>query len=531
MDIRHRLTVIRSWVRWIVAATLVAAVVAFVLSNNVLPKVYEADARLIVGQALTSTNPDPNQFTTAQQLAAAYVSLAGDRPVLEGAMKRVGLAMSLVDFGKRLDVSVARDLPFIEVIGRDSDPMQAAAIANAMAAELVAIAPTLSAPESNRMEFLDASLRAVQTQIEQARAEIDDLTALPKRTAAQDARLETLVGRLIALNSTYASYLQFSIGSDANQVTIIEPAVPPLAPASPRPLFNVGIAATLAFLLSLGAAMLWERLDDRLKTVEDVERVTGLATVGLISQMPGERDRKPFYRLATLLYPRSPAAEAFRALRTNLEFAGLDQGLRTIVVTSSLPSEGKTVVAANLAIAFAQSGRKTILIDADLRRPGVHGIFQLPNDLGLTDLVRTDEIKIDDVARATEAPNLTVITAGTIPANPAELLGSHRMVSIMERLTAAAEVLIIDTPPVTAVTDAAVVAARADATIMVIQSHRASERVVRHGLEALAKVSARVVGAVLNNAPGPIATPYYGRTHDGSSSGDSGSTMVDRASA
>lgn len=527
MDIRHQLALVRSWARWIVAATLVAAFVAFVISNNVLPKVYEADARLIVGQALTSTNPAVDQFTTAQQLAAAYVSLAGDRPVLEGAIERLGFSMSLVEFGKRIDVSAPRDLPFIEVIGRDSDPNQAAAIANAMAAEIVAIAPTLSGPGSNRIEFLDANLRTIQVQIQATRVEIDELAALPRRTAAQEARLDTLVGRLATLGATYSAFLGFSTPTDANQLTIVQPAIAPLAPAAPRPLFNVAIAAALAFLLSLGAAMVWERLDDRLKTVDDVERVTGLATVGLIAQMPGERGRNLFYRLATLLYPRSPAAEAFRALRTNLDFAGLDKGLRTIVVTSSIASEGKTVVAANLAVAFAQSGRKTILVDADLRRPGVHGIFSLPNDLGLTDLVRTDEIKIDDVARATEAPNLRVITAGTIPANPAELLGSHRMATIIERLTAAADVMIIDTPPVTAVTDAAVVAARADATIMVIQSHRASERVVRRGLEALAKVNARIVGAVLNNVPGQIATPYYGRSRDGSSSGDIGPTFVD----
>ncbi len=528
MDIRNRLTVIRSWVRWIVAATLIAAVVAFVISAAVLPKVYEADARLVVGQALTSTNPDPRQFDTAQQLAAAYVSLSEDRPVLEGALKRSGLKLSLVEFGPRLDVSAVRDLPFIEIIGRDSDPKRAAAIANAMAAEIVAIAPTLSGQASNQMEFLDASLRAIQAQIEQIRPEIDALTVLPGRTAAQDTRLETLVGRLVTLGSTYAAYLEFSVASEANQVTIVEPAVAPPAPASPRPLFNVGIAAALAFLLSVGAAMLWEQFDDRLKTAEDVERVTGLATVGLIRRMPGERDRPVFYRLATLLYPRSPVAESFRALRTNLEFASLDQGLRTIVVTSSVPSEGKTVVAANLAIAFAQSGRKTILVDADLRRSGVHRIFQLPDELGLTDLVRTDEITLQDVTRTTEAPNLSVITAGTIPANPAELLGSHRMATIIERLTAAADMVIIDTPPVTAVTDAAVVAARADATVLVIQSHRSSERVVRQGLEALGKVNAHVVGAVLNNVPGSIATPYYGRSHDGSPSGDN-SPMVDEA--
>jgi capsular exopolysaccharide synthesis family protein len=526
MDIRHQLALARSWARWIAAATLIAGVIAFVVSNNVLPKVYEADARLVVGQALTSSNPAVDQFTTAQQLAAAYVSLAGNRPVLEAAMDRLGLDMPLTEFGKLISVSATRELPFIEILGRDNDPTRAADIANAMAAEIVAIAPTLSGPGSNRIEFLDANLRTIQAQIQATSAEIDDLAALPQRTPTQEARVDTLVSRLATLGATYSAFLGFTNPTDANQLTIVQPAVAPLAPASPRPLFNVAIAAALAFLLALGAAIVWEHIDDRLKSVEDVERVTGLATVGLIGQMPGERGRNLFYRLATLLYPRSPAAEAFRALRTNLDFAGLDKGLRTIVVTSSIPSEGKTVVAANLAIAYAQSGRRTILVDADLRRPGVHGIFQMPNELGLTDLVRTDETKLDDVARATEAPNLRVITAGTIPANPAELLGSRRMATIFERLTAAADVLIIDTPPVTAVTDAAVVAARADATIMVIQSHRASERIVRRGVEALAKVNARIVGAVLNNVPGPISAPYYGR-RDGSASGGSGPTFVD----
>lgn len=527
MDIRHRLIVIRAWARWIVAATFIAAIVAYVTSTSVLPKVYEADARLVVGQALTSSNPDLDQFDTAQQLAIAYVSLAEGRPVLEGVQKRLGLDMPLAEFRAQLDVSATRDLPFIEIIGRDSDPTQAAAIANAMAAELVAITPTLSTPETDRLAFLDVGVRVIRAQIERSAAELDALVALPRRTTAQDARLEELVARLISLTSTYAAYLQLPVGADVNQVTIIEPAIAPLQPASPRTLFNVGIAAALALLLSLGAAVLWERLDDRLKTAEDIERVTGLATVGLITQMPGSRDRKMFYRLTTLLYPRSPVAEAFRSLRTNLEFAGLDQGLRSIVVTSSIPSEGKTVVASNLAVAFAQSGRRTILVDADLRRPSVHRIFELPNEVGLTDLVRTDEITIDDVARATEAPNLRVITAGTIPANPAELLGSSRMGAMMERLTAAAEVVVFDSPPVTAVTDAVVVAARADATIMVIQSHRASERVVRQGMEALAKVSARVVGAVLNNAVGQGAAPYYGRAHDGSSTGDGNPIFVD----
>lgn len=511
MDIRHRLRLFRSWARWIVAGTLIAGIAAYLISGA-LPKVYEADARLVVGQALSSTNPDATQFVTAQQLTAAYVELASDRPVLEGAMKRLGITLPIEDFADQVQVVAARDLPFINITGLANDPNRASEIANAMAAELVAIVPTLTGEGSTRVEFVAEDMAAIEVQIEGIRAEIDRLVALSSRTALQETRLETLNVRLVNLRETYVGMLAFAAASDANRISVVQPAIPPIAPSSPRPLFNVAIAASLAFLLCLGAAFLWERLDDRIKSPEDVEEVTSLATIGLVAQMPGDRRREAFYRLATLLYPRSPAAEAFRTVRTNIEFAGLDRGVRTIVVTSSLPSEGKTVVASNLAVAFAQAGRRTILVDTDLRRPGVNTIFGLPNDAGLTDLVRTDSVQIEDVAQKTEAPNLTVITAGTIPANPAELLGSKRMEAIVERLKQSAEVVIFDTPPVTAVTDAAVMAAKADATIMVIQSHRASRRIVIQGLEALTKVNARIVGAVLNNVPGHVATPYYGRS-------------------
>jgi capsular exopolysaccharide synthesis family protein len=377
----------------------------------------------------------------------------------------------------------------------------------------------LSGAAGDQAAFVEADMRAIETQITDVRAELDRLVALSSRTITQEDRVQALTGRLITLQSTYAQLLQFTTGNNANRITIVQQAIAPLTPASPRPLFNVAIAATLAFLLSLGAAFLWERLDDRIKSPEDVETVTGLATIGLVAQMPGDRSRKAFYRLASLLYPRSPAAEAFRTIRTNIEFAGLDHGLRTIVVTSALPSEGKTVVASNLAVVFAQAGRRTILVDSDLRRPGVHTIFGLSNERGLTDLVRSDDTHIEDVAQQTEAPNLTVITAGTIPANPAELLGSKRMQAIVERLKGSADIVIFDTPPVTAVTDAALMAAKAEATIMVVQSHRASRRMVAEGLEALTKVNANMIGVVLNNVPGHVATPYYGRTRGDADAG------------
>jgi len=195
---------------------------------------------------------------------------------------------------------------------------------------------------------------------------------------------------------------------------------------------------------------------------------------------------------------RGPAAEAYRTLRTNLEFASVDEPVRTLLVTSSIPGEGKTTTSSNLAVAFAQAGRTVILVDADLRKPGIHKLFDLPNASGLSSLLRTDDVAIDDVAQATEEERLRVVTTGPLPPNPAELLGSHRMQTILERLVAAADLVIVDSPPLQAVADAAILASITDGTLLVIDAGRTRRAAAGRGREALAKSGARVLGAALN---------------------------------
>jgi capsular exopolysaccharide synthesis family protein len=178
-------------------------------------------------------------------------------------------------------------------------------------------------------------------------------------------------------------------------------------------------------------------------------------------------------------------------------------------------------VAGNLAVAFAQAGRRTVLVDADLRRPGLHNLFSVPNAMGLTDMVLSDGMGVANVAHDTDEPNLRILTSGAVPANPAELLGSQRMALIIQRILTDADLVILDTPPIGVVTDAALVAARTDATVLIVNPDRSSERVVRKARAALAQVNARVVGAVLNNVSrrDAQANPYYGlyRGDEGSS--------------
>jgi capsular exopolysaccharide synthesis family protein len=279
-------------------------------------------------------------------------------------------------------------------------------------------------------------------------------------------------------------------------------------------------------LLALGFAFLREYLDDTVKSSEDVEAVAGLPTLGTIVKMRAARGQSEIYRLAAILYPRARPAEAYRTLRTNVEFAAVDTPVRTLLVTSSIPGEGKTTTAANLAVVFAQAGRRTILLDADFRKPGVHRIFDLPNTHGLSSLLRSDETGIDDVAQVTEQENLLVITTGPLPPNPAELLGSQRMRIILGRLAGAADLVVVDSPPLQAVADAAILASITDGTLFVIDAGRTRRGAIRGARETLAKADARALGVALNRLPerstsGSYYYDYYGADGAGAD-GDEG---------
>ena len=287
----------------------------------------------------------------------------------------------------------------------------------------------------------------------------------------------------------------------------------------------------MGLLLAVGIVLALEYLDDTVKSSDDVEAVTGLPTLGTILKMKGDGGRSEIYRLATLLYPRSPAAEAYRTLRTNVEFATVDEPARTLLVTSSIPGEGKTTTASNLAVAFAQSDRRVILLDADLRKPGVHKLFGLPNTVGLTSLLRRDEAGIDDVAQATEQANLRVITTGPLPPNPAELLRSQRMRTILEQLTAAADLVILDSPPLQAVTDAAILASITDGTLLVVDAGRTRRGAARNGREALAKADARTLGAALNRLSGRAAGDYVYYDYYGTSGKDAARRQASEGAA
>ncbi len=202
-------------------------------------------------------------------------------------------------------------------------------------------------------------------------------------------------------------------------------------------------------------------------------------------------------QLVALRDPRSPAAEAYRTLRTNIQFSSLDKPLRTVLATSTSPDEGKSTTIANLAVTIAQGERRVVLVDCDLRRPTLHTLFGLPNDEGLTSLMLQEGGRMP--VQQTEVPGLLVLTSGPLPPRPADILGSKRMEAVIAQLREQADIVLFDTPPVNAVTDAAVLSAKVDGVLLVFRAGATKRDRAREARRLLDKVNANIVGVVLTD--------------------------------
>ena len=497
MDLRRLIVLVRSWLPLMVVAALLAGATAFVVSS-LQQKVYESKATMIVGQALSAANPDYTQLLVAQNLSATYATVAKTRDNLRAVIKQLNLETTPAELAGRIQVDAPRDSTLLYITAQDTDPDRAAAVANAVAQQLIDASPTIQGREAEFQKSIDEDLAATQRLIETTQTQADVLIALTERTAQQESELQLLEGRLASLRSTYATLLTFSSGSATNLLTVVETAAPSTSAVAPRTLLNTILAAALGLLVVAGIAFLVDQLDDSMKDREAVEEVTHLSTLGAIPPICGSRGRREIYQLVGLLYPRSNVAEAYRTLRANIEFASVDAPLRSLLVTSTTPREGKTVTASNLAVIFAQAGRKVLLVDADLRKPGVHAMFAMPNVQGLTTLLRDDTVRLDQVAHQTEQENLRILATGPLPPNPAELLGSQRMQAVLGVLRQGADLIIFDSPPLQAVTDAAVLSSFVEGTLFVIDAGQSRRRGVRISMETLARAGANTIGAVLN---------------------------------
>jgi non-specific protein-tyrosine kinase len=323
---------------------------------------------------------------------------------------------------------------------------------------------------------------------------------------AEQARLQTL---LAGYRNTYATLVQsyetirLVANQSGNSVFVFEPAEVPRYPLSSGRMRSTLLAMLVGAAVGLGIGFLVEFLDDTIKTPDDVQEVLGLDTLGIIGQM-----RRADKELIVPDLPRSPVTESYRGLRTNIRFSSVDNPLHTLLVTSANATEGKSVTVANLAASMAEADLKVVAIDADLRRPRLHELFDMNRTGGLTQALLDGRVD-GNVQPALYMGRLGVLSAGELPPNPAELLGSRRMRDLLEQIEAQCDMILIDSPPINPVTDAAVLAQSVDGVLLVVDAGRTRKGAARRAVETMRQVGANIVGVVLNAVPVKRGGYYY----------------------
>jgi len=295
--------------------------------------------------------------------------------------------------------------------------------------------------------------------------------------------------------------------SEIGSIEVIDPAIKPIEPVKPNKKLNTLVGLVLGLFCGVGLAFVREYMDKTIKTEDEIRTLLGLPVLGIIprfnfkkspfkTKIKSEEERK--IETISLTNPKSTISEAFRTLKTNLQFAEVEGKIKALIITSSVPEEGKTSIGINLAITFAQAGEKTLLVDADLRKPKIHNVFGLSRDPGLTNILTTGKSYQDVVRKLEDVEGLDVLTTGPLPPNPLELLGSSKMKKLISELIESYERVIVDTPPSAVLTDAPLLSRQIRNVLMVLSVGEAQREAAKKSKEALQRAKANILGVVLN---------------------------------
>jgi non-specific protein-tyrosine kinase len=505
LELKEYILPLRKW-WWLIVASVLVATVSSYLATRQQPPIYQSRATIMIGRAIENPNPTGNDFWLTQQLASTYADIAKREPIKEATMAALGLTW-LPEYAVR----VVANTQLVEITVVDTSPPRAQAVATELANQLIRQAPTSSGGEvQQRQAFVKSQLDDLEAKITETKAEIEkkqtDLANMFSARQIADAQTQIagLQTKLNTLQANYAALLSNTQQGAINTISVIEPAALPTKPIGPNKPATILLAAAIGLILAAGAAYLLEYLDDTLKNPDDVQKELGLTTLGAVPVIENPGDE-----MVMLSGSQSAATEAYRVLRTNLQFVAVDRPLRTLLVGSPAPTEGKSLTVANLGAALAQAGKRVVVVDTDLHRPRLHKLFKLRNNAGITTALLEERPVLDGLLQETAVPGLRVLTSGPLPPNPAELLGSTRMKELLGELSAQADVVVLDSPPATALSDAAILSTQADGVLLVLDSGRTRREVAKRSLEALKRVNARVVGALLNRMPTRGAGYYY----------------------
>ena len=441
--------------------------------------------------------PTEQQIVVSPEVAALAAEKAPDDVAAEGQTGSVS-------------TSNPANTTFLDITYSAPDAVQAQGWANAYAQGYAQYRQDQAqkAYQAARYEY-QGRMDALQKQLQQAQTQLDHATGDAAATA--QARVTNLWGQVNALQQNISQ-----IPFPSADATVVTGAPLPSQPYSPDYKRNLALALILGLIMGVSVAFIRERFDDRMAWRDDFEEALGAPCLSVIPSVTGWR-RRHETRLVSRDLPKSPGSEAYRTVRTNLEFLAKSTGLRTFAVASPNLGEGKTTTTANLAVTLAQSGKRVIAISADLRKPRLHKFFDCSNDRGLTTIL-SEGASILDVVQRTDIPTLRIIASGPVPHDPANLLGTEAMDEVLEELRQQADYVVIDTAPLLAVSDCLALGPKADGVILVVDASKTTQQDVRVVREQLEQVGANIIGGIFNDFdpssaksyPGSYRNYYYG---------------------
>ena len=541
------------WAWLLVLCALLAGGTTYWQSRKQTP-VYEASTTISIDVAPTSQAVTTTTLTTSEQLAETYAQEITMPPVLDGVASRLGLAA--FPLTALVQVTPIQNTQLLKVVVQDTDPKRAALIANTLvqvfsdkvqADQTSRYAETKKSLQS-QMTALDQNIQVATSAVTAMKQQIQEttnaLTAVNEKIQMETTNALTAVNNQTQIGATQTPQTPpETIEADKNtrdqlQITLVQyqsqlaqlqttqsqyqqsdnnlfqsyqnlllaeaqsssgviqqnPAVPPDVPVKPKPVTNAILAAVIGLMIAAGGIFLIDFLDDTIRDPEEVTRKWSVPVLGTIVSYPHEKDT-----LITAKEPRSPISEAFRSLRTNLQYASFGLPIHTLLVTSPSPEDGKTTIAANLGSVIAQGGHRAVIVDADLRRPRIHKLLQVSNKVGLSSQFIRPQDHLDGAVKPTEIEGLHVLTSGNLPPNPSELLGSDRMSEILRQLASQFDTVILDAPPMFVVTDSLALAPLVDGVLVVIKPSITKRTALKHLFEQLHQVNAKVLGVVMND--------------------------------
>jgi capsular exopolysaccharide synthesis family protein len=468
---------------------------ASAISTLFQPNAYVSRTTLVIGTTILDPNPDSGQIYVAQQLAKIYADMVQREPIQQATMEELG-----INWLPQYQSKVIPNTQMVEISVTDTNPKRAQIIAGELANQLMQQSPAIAGTETGaRQEFIRAQLSSLQVQIQETEKTIEELqkSLVGLNSASQVASIEKEISeqtqKLNNLQENYANFLANSQQGALNILSIVEPANLPTRSVSTNKLVIIALAGLVGFILGTGAAYLLEFLDKTVKTATDIDRIFGLPVIGYISDISENENRATYVSE----YPNSVLAENFHLLWSNIEFFKINNPLKMILITSPSPGNGKTTVSSNLALSISQEGQDVLLVDADLRRSAVHSALKMTRGPGLSDVIRK-KTDAQEVVRPWKSDgNLKVITAGVVPPNITEVVGSNRIAAVLSELKEYHGMVIIDAPPLI-ISDSYNLASKADGVIIVMEPGKTPEEQARTIKEQLDRANAKILGFVFN---------------------------------